>query len=250
MNLPSFCVTNTDLPSGPPKVRLVGTFPRRGTSRTSAVSGVLSGARMAMVPFKGRATKILPSRFGAQAVEFERIEFFHEAGRGELGPVEPIGPHLAGVGFADVECCAVRAQINAVSRSHRSLARHHLAASLSVATPHNAPDLAGVRKARIAGKECAVARDSQVVRLVKTIGMKIDLRRRLTGFNHKHVVLPEVGDIHPPFPIEANAVANAAASKRRKRFRPRRARTQFSDRILPLEIHDIQGAGGVARSSD
>jgi hypothetical protein len=27
---------------------------------------------------------------------------------------------------------------------------------------------------------------------------------------------PGVGDIHPPFPIEANAVANAAASKRRE----------------------------------
>jgi len=108
-----------------------------------------------------------------------------------------------------------------------------------------------VRKARIAGKECAVARDSQIVRLVKTIGMKIDLRRGLTGFNHEHVVLAEVGDIHPPFPIEANAVANAAAGKRHEQFRPRRAQTQFSDRTLPSEIHDIQGASGVdGRSLD
>ncbi len=56
---------------------------------------------------QGPRHKDLAVEIGAQAIEFERIEFFHEAGRGELGPVEPIGPHLAGVGFADVERGAV-----------------------------------------------------------------------------------------------------------------------------------------------
>ncbi len=38
MNLPCRCVTNTDLPSEPPKVRLVGSVPRSEISRTSADS--------------------------------------------------------------------------------------------------------------------------------------------------------------------------------------------------------------------
>ena len=55
---PSTCVTNTVLPSGPPKVRFDGTFPRKGISGRA---GLPSGVSTATVPALGRTTKILPS---------------------------------------------------------------------------------------------------------------------------------------------------------------------------------------------
>jgi hypothetical protein len=75
--------------------------------------------------------------------------------------------------------------------------------------------------------------------------VKVDLRLGLATINHEYVVLLEIGDVHPPVSIEANAVANAAVRKRREKHGSRCARIQFSDRALPLEIDDIQRAGDI-----
>jgi hypothetical protein len=70
--------------------------------------------------------------------------------------------------------------------------------------------------------------------------MEIDPRCGLAGFYDPHIVLPEISDIHPSLPVEANAVADAAGRERREELRLRRACRELADGAALLKIDDVE----------
>src|SRR5947209_6892935 len=80
---------------------------------------------------------------------------------------------------------------------------------------------------------------------METVGMEVDARDGLTALEHEHVVLLEIGDIHPAIAIEADAVANAAGGKRGEQLGPRGARGYLADRAFPLKVYDVQGVARI-----
>ena len=83
------------------------------------------------------------------------------------------------------------------------------------------------------------------VRLIELVGMKVDVRLGLTRLEHEHIVLLEVGDEHPALAVEADAVADTAVGELGEELRLRGPGAQLADRPPRLEVHDVQGAGGV-----
>jgi hypothetical protein len=106
----------------------------------------------------------------------------------------------------------------------------------------DAPDLAarGRCKSRVAGIERAVRRDRKVVRLVEPVGMKVDPRRGFAAFDDPDIVLLEISDVHPPLPIETNAVTDAAYRKRREELGLRSTGRQLADRAALLKINNVE----------
>jgi hypothetical protein len=55
-------------------------------------------------------------------------------------------------------------------------------------------------------------------------------------------VLLEIGDVHPPLPIETNAITDAASRKRREELGLRGASRQLADVALLLKIDNVEVA--------
>ena len=72
--------------------------------------------------------------------------------------------------------------------------------------------------------------------------MKIDLRRGLATLDDPDRVFLEIGDVHPPLPIETNAVTDAAGRERREELRLRGAGRQLADGAALPEIDDVEVA--------
>ena len=240
MKRPSFWVTKTVLPSGPPKVRLVGCFPLSGHLALQRSIGADNGDLAGRQP-----REINPAvDVGAQAVDLEIRKTPDQPRVEQLAAVEAIGPDLPRIRLADVKRRAVRAQVDPVGHAEAPRAGHHFALTLAVGAAGDAPDLAarGRCKSRVAGIERAVRRDRQVVWLIEPVGMKVDLRRGLAAFDDPDRVLLEIGDVHPPLPIETNAVTDAAGRKRREELGLRGAGRQLADGAALLKIDDVKVA--------
>ena len=77
---------------------------------------------------------------------------------------------------------------------------------------------------------------------MELIGMKVDLRRGFATLDDPDIVLFEIGNVHPPLPIETNAVANAARRKRREELGLRGASRYLADVAALLKIDNVKVA--------
>jgi hypothetical protein len=100
---------------------------------------------------------------------------------------------------------------------------------------------------RVTYVERAVGRDRQIVWLIEFIGAdggEVGLRRGFAAFDHEHIVLVEIGDVHPPRAIKANAVADASgitcSGHRCEKLELRGASRKFTDRSVPVKIDDVK----------
>jgi len=72
--------------------------------------------------------------------------------------------------------------------------------------------------------------------------MKVDLRRGPAAFDDPDIVFLEVGDVHPPVAIEANAVADAAGRKRCEELGLRGAGRYLANGAALLKIDNVKVA--------